>query len=120
VTQNHFCLFPRLVPSGTTPWAIINVFFQNTKAVSPGTLKLKIVSKTFFAGTNFLKHDGWSIMIKHTFSHIKGISSNFEKQLNDKGVFHWDDFFEKFMNSNPFQKVKLRKSKQNYFFHNKL
>lgn len=50
-------------------------------------------------------------MITHTFSHIKGISSNFEKQLNEKGVFHWDDFFEKIHLLESLPKNKIEKIK---------
>lgn len=31
-------------------------------------------------------------MLTHTFSHIEGISPKFEKQLEDLGIRHWDDF----------------------------
>lgn len=50
-------------------------------------------------------------MITHTFSHIKGITSNFEKQLNEKGVFHWDDFFEKMHLLESLPKNKIEKIK---------
>lgn len=50
-------------------------------------------------------------MIRHTFSHIKGITPNFEKQLKDKGIFKWDDFFEKIHDLESLPKNKIEKIK---------
>lgn len=48
-------------------------------------------------------------MLTKTFSHIEGITANFEKQLKDKGVHKWDDFFERMHLFDDLSKDKLEK-----------
>lgn len=68
-------------------------------------------------------------MLTQTFSHIKGISENFEKQLAEHGIKEWDDFFinlsqlahlpkaklEKIKNELPISKQALETRNLNYF-----
>lgn len=50
-------------------------------------------------------------MITHTFSHIKGITSSFESQLRENGIFNWDDFLGKLHLLDVFPKSKIEKIK---------
>jgi len=50
-------------------------------------------------------------MLTRTFSHIKGISADFEQQLNAKGITNWDTFFEKIEMLSHLPKNKIEKIK---------
>ena len=48
-------------------------------------------------------------MLTKTFSHIQGISSNFELKLRDSGIKHWDDFLTQMHHLTHLPKAKLEK-----------
>jgi len=54
-------------------------------------------------------------MLTTTFSHIKGVSANFEKQLLDAGINHWDEFLEQMHGLVDFPKTKLENIKNALF-----
>ena len=54
-------------------------------------------------------------MLTATFSHIEGISVNFEKQLFDAGIKHWDDFLDRMHLLTDLSKPKIEKIKNSLF-----